>query len=89
MELQALMEVWGGEMTRMSDRMLKRIRVLVVHLVVVCERVRVFVLGRIIAIRPRLCEICAVIIGDMLVVLVVLIHRLRVVGGSWTQMKKG
>jgi hypothetical protein len=89
MELQALMEVWGGEMTRMSGRMLKRIRVLVVHLVVVCERVRVFVLGRIIAISPRLTEICVVIIGDMLVVLLVLIHRLRVVGGSWTQMKKG
>jgi len=57
MELQALMKVWGGEMTRMSGRMLKRIRVLVVHLLVVRERVRGIVLGRIITIRSRLTEI--------------------------------
>lgn len=69
--------------------MLKRIRVLVVHLVVVRERVRGFVVGRIIAIRPRLSEIRVVIIGDVLVVLLVLIHRLRVVGGSWTRNEKG
>lgn len=61
----------------MSGRMLKRIRVLVVHLVVVRERVRGVVLGRIIGIWPCLCEIWVVIIGDMLVVLVVLIHCLR------------
>lgn len=73
----------------MSGRMLKRIRVLVVQLVVVRERVGGFVLGRIIAIRSRLTEIRVVIIGDMLVVLLVLIHRLRVVGGSWTQNEKG
>lgn len=41
----------------MSGRMLKRIRVLVVHLVVVRKRVRGFVLGRIITIRSRLTEI--------------------------------
>lgn len=41
----------------MSGRMLKRIRVLVMHLVVVSERVRGFVLGRIIGIRTRLSEI--------------------------------
>lgn len=69
--------------------MLKRIRMLVVHLVVVREGVRGIVLGRIITIRPCLSEIWVVIIGDMLVVLLVLIHCLRVVCGSWTEMKKG
>ena len=41
----------------MSGRMLKRIRVLGMHLVVVSERVSGFVLGRIIGIRTRLSEI--------------------------------
>lgn len=69
--------------------MVKRIRVLVVHLVVVRERVRGVVLGRIIAIRTCLSEICVVIIGDIMLVLVlVLIHGVRDVGGSWTEMKK-
>jgi hypothetical protein len=57
------------------------------HLVVVREGVRCFVLGRIIAIRPCVTEICIVIIRDVLVVLLVLIHRLGVVDGSWYQMK--
>ena len=60
----------------MSGRMLERIRVLVVHLVVVRERVRGVVLGRIIAIRTCLGEIWVMIIGDMRLVVLVLIHWL-------------
>lgn len=77
MELQALMEVWGGEMARMGARMLHDWIRRLMHLVVVCD-VRRFLLGRIIPIRIRATEICTVIIGHMLLVL--LIHRLK----SWT-----
>lgn len=81
MELQALMKVRRGKMTRMRARMLyDRIRLLL-NLLVVIRDVRRFLLGRIIPIRIRSTEILGVITWHMLLML--LIHRLKVVEGSW------
>lgn len=81
MELQALMKVRRGKMTRMRARMLYDWIRLLLNLLVVVRDVRRFLLGRIIPIRIRSTEILGVIIWHMLLVL--LIHRLKVVEGSW------
>lgn len=79
MELQALMKVRRGEMTRMRARMLYDWIRLLLNLLVVVRDVRRFLLGRIIPIRIRSTEILGVIIWHMLLML--LIHRLKGRGG--------
>lgn len=62
MELQALMKVRRGKMTRMRARMLYDWIRLLLNLLVVVRDVRRFLLGRIIPIRIRSTEILGVII---------------------------